>query len=78
MQSLKNRVMPFIMLGLFIALFAFGFVLFLYLFLIGSVIGLALFILQWVKDKWQKKHLKQQPSNQQTKRIIDITDWKRH
>lgn len=67
------------MFGMFIVLLTLGFMLFAYLFLIGSVIGLVLFAIQWVKNKLQHpQEIKKTQYTIKRKRIIDVSDWKRH
>lgn len=78
MQTLIKRLLPFLMIGLILMIVVFGFILFAYLFLIGAAIGATLFVVQWLKNKWQGKPPIAKQQQKRTTRIIDIDDWKRH
>jgi hypothetical protein len=52
MPNLFARLMPFIMIGIAIVAFAFGLVLLTYLFILGALIGIALFLINWMREKF--------------------------
>lgn len=52
MSNLFAMIVPFIVLGMFIVVFAFGLLLFIYLLIFGAIIGLFLFLIAWIKQKF--------------------------
>ena len=77
MQRFLNRLVPFILLGIAIIVFAFGIILFAYLFLFGAIIGFILFGMIWIRKKFfasKKQPLSKAPS----RRIIDSNEWTKH
>lgn len=76
MRRLINQLLPFLLLGIAIVVFAFGIMLLAYLFLFGAIIGLVLFIIAWIRNTFFPP--RQPPANIQKKtgRIIDSNDWK--
>ena len=75
MQRLINQLIPFILLGIALVVFAFGIVLFVYLFIFGAAIGLILYLFNWVKGRFfPKKDVP--PEQMKVGRIIDSDDWK--
>lgn len=76
MQSLLNRLIPFILAGILIAALAFGMVLLAYLFVIGALVGLSLYLINVIRQKFfapKKKAAKPKP---RPGRVIDSNDWK--
>lgn len=74
-MPLLNRLIPFVIAGIMLAIFAFGLILLAYLFLIGTVLGIILFAINWIRARFvkttKKKPLK--PSG----RVIDSDDWRK-
>ena len=70
-----NRLIPFLLAGIFLAVMAFGLVLLAYLFLIGTLVGMVLFAVSWIRERFftPKKKQPLQPSG----RIIDSNDWRK-
>ena len=76
-MPLLNRLMPFIITGVFIVIAAFSLVILAYLFLIGSIVGLTLFAINWLRAKLQAPKIKMPPPTQPSGRIIDSDDWRK-
>lgn len=76
MQRFINQLIPFLLIGVAIVAFAFGVFLMAYLFLFGALVGLALFIANWIRNKFflPKKNLVK-PAKKRTGQIIDSKDW---
>lgn len=76
MNRFLKELIPFILIGIAIAAFAFGIVLLAYLFLIGALVGFVLFFISWIRSKlFPKKNLT--PTKKKSGRIIDSDDWKK-
>jgi len=73
MQKLLNRILPFVLLGIAIAAFAFGIVLLAYLFLFGAFVGIILFGINWLRDKFTPR---KKPPSKRTGLTIDSDDWR--
>jgi len=71
-----NQLIPFILIGIALAAFAFGIMLLAYLFLFGAMVGFILFIVAWIREKFfLKKTITK--TKKTTGRIIDSNDWKK-
>lgn len=71
-----NRLKPFILAGILLAVLAFGLVILAYLILIGAAAGSVLFIISWIRERFfrpREKKKMPQPSG----RIIDSDDWRK-
>jgi hypothetical protein len=69
MKRFLNRFIPFITLGVAIAVIIFGMMIFAYLLFFGALIGVTLYIFNVVKDKYFAP--KKKPG-----RTIDSDDWR--
>jgi len=77
MKRFINQLIPFILLGIALAAFAFGIILLAYLFLFGALVGLVLFAVNWIRSKlFPPKTLPKVNKPPQSGRIIDSDDWK--
>lgn len=76
MRRLFNKLMPFLIAGIMLAVMAFGIVLLAYLFLIGTVIGMILFAINWVRERYFSPP-KKEPPRQPSGRVIDSDDWRK-
>lgn len=74
-MNIINRLRPFILAGILLALLAFGIVILAYLLLIGAVAGSVLFAITWIRERFfRPREIKpKQPSG----RIIDSDDWRK-
>jgi hypothetical protein len=74
-MTFLNRITPFLLAGIMIAVLAFGLVILAYLFLIGTLIGSALFAMSWVRARFTapKPIIQKKPSG----RVIDTDEWRK-
>lgn len=76
MQTLLNRLIPFVLAGMLIVALAFGMVLLAYIFMIGALVGLSLYLVNVIRQKFfapKKRVTKPRPKSG---RVIDSSDWK--
>jgi hypothetical protein len=76
MQRLLNQLIPFLLIGIALVVFAFGIVLLAYLLLLGASVGLVLFLAAWVRAKLFPPK-RGAPLQHQPGRVIDSNDWKK-
>jgi hypothetical protein len=76
-KKLFKQLMPFVIVGVVIVIFAFGIMLLAYLLLFGAIVGTILFAFNWIRDKLRKPPVIP-TRNKQTRsgRVIDTDDWK--
>lgn len=75
MRKLFNQLIPFILLGTGLVVFALGIVLFAYLLLFGAILGGLLFMATWIRETYLRK--KNPVQKIKRHRIIEIDDWER-
>jgi hypothetical protein len=76
MQTLLNRLIPFVLAGMLIVALAFGMVLLAYIFMIGALVGLSLYLVNVIRQKFfppKNRVIKPKPKSG---RVIDSNDWK--
>jgi hypothetical protein len=71
-----SRLVPFIVFGVFLVLFAVGIYLMVYLLIAGALVGLIMFAFSWIKEKlFPSKNLtSRQKENTRSGRTIDHDD----
>lgn len=69
---MKERIIPFILLGVAIVVFALGMMLLFYLLLLGAAVGFILFLATWIRDKFfPTKKIVRHEHEKKSGRIID-------
>ena len=71
MQSLLERLIPFLFLGILIVLGIVGFILFSYLLIFGTLVGFVLFSIAWVRGLFSRKRKTLSARQKKEGRIID-------
>lgn len=77
MKRLLSQILPFIILGIALIVFAFGIMLLVYLFIFGAIAGLVLFIISWIRHTFFHAKRSIVKPNHQPGKIIDTDEWKK-
>lgn len=68
-------LIPFLMLGVGIVVFAFGIILLAYLLIFGAIVGMAIFLIAWVRAKFfPKKEITTYQRKERKGQTIDHND----
>jgi hypothetical protein len=75
-MPILSRLLPFLLLGMFIVMLVVGLILLWYLLIFGAIVGLFLFALAWIREKFftPKDLVPYKKNRKESNRTIDHED----